>query len=115
MFVGFARIARSLNQKLEKDQPFEIKTVANTEYEALDELRQRLIRPPILAPLRNGDRYVLDKDACKTQVGCCLLQEEPEGDRRLIGYWSHSLTKPEPAYSTTKQDCLDIFWAINHL
>lgn len=44
----FALIASPLHRTLEKGKQFELDTLTDAEYEAFDDLRQRLIRPPIL-------------------------------------------------------------------
>lgn len=65
---GFARIASPLNRELEKDQPFELETLTDEEFEACDELHQCLILPPILALPRNGHRHVIYTDAGNTPL-----------------------------------------------
>ncbi|CAN8067637.1 unnamed protein product [Agarophyton chilense] len=112
---SFARIAAPLNSKLEKNKPFNFETLTDTEHEAFEKLRQRLIRPPILAISRQDMPYVLDTDACDIQVGCVLLQKQPDGDLLPIGDWSRSLNKAERSYSTTERECLAVVWAILHL
>ena len=109
---NFARIAAPLNRKLEKNQPFTFGTITGTDYEAFQELKTKLISPPILALPRHGYKYTLDTDACVYQVGCTLLQEQPNGDKLPVGYWSRSLTKAEKNYSATERECLAIVWGI---
>lgn len=35
---------------------------------------------------------MVDKDVLESEVGCVLLQKQPEGQDKPIGYWSESLT-----------------------
>ena len=109
---GFAKIAAPLNRKTGKDQPFEFEVLTDEEYEAFEELKKRLISPPILALPRYGKRYTLDTDACGYQVGCALLQEQPDGTRLPIGYWSRALSSAEKNYTTTEKECLAVVWSI---
>lgn len=77
---NFTRIAGPLNKRTLKVEPFE-----------LEELKKRLTSPPVLALLRYGYRYTLDTDTCESHVGCALLQEQPNGGKLPIGYWSRTL------------------------
>jgi RNase H-like domain found in reverse transcriptase len=74
-----------------------------------------LLNPPILALPSVEGTYTLDTDASDHQLGCCLLQEQPDGTKKPIGYWSRGLTSAEKNYSTTEKECLAIVWAILHL
>lgn len=33
----------------------------------------------------------IEKDACDKQIGCVLLQEQPNGKDRVVRYWSRLL------------------------
>jgi len=46
---------------------------------AVEWLMDALTAPPVLATRRHGREYVLDVDACETQVGLALLQDEENG------------------------------------
>ena len=109
---NFARIASPLNAKTSKKQPYHIGTLSNEEFESFRELKRLLMNPPILGLPRLGYKYTLDTDACDNQVGCNLLQNQPNGDRLPIGYWSRALTPAEKNYSTTERECLAVVWAI---
>jgi hypothetical protein len=49
------------------------------------------------------------------QLGCCLLQEQPDGKPLPLRYWSRTLNTAERNYSTTEKECLAIVWAVTHL
>ena len=92
---NFARIAAPLSVRTGKNQPSEFQ-LDEAGLEAFNTLREHLLNPPVLALPRYGEDYVLDTDACKYQVGCCLLQRQP--DTKLlhpVGYFSRTLTKEE--------------------
>ncbi|NJR72361.1 MAG: hypothetical protein HC782_04925 [Gammaproteobacteria bacterium] len=54
----------------------------------------------------------LDTDACAVQVGCVLLQKQPDDTVRPIGYWSLALNDAERRYDTTQRECLAIVWSV---
>ena len=112
---GYTRIARPLTLKTCKDQPESWDTLSDEEAQAFKQLKRNLVTAPILALPREGFAYTLDTDASEYQLGCCLLQEQPDGALHPIGYWSRSLTAAEKNYSSTEKECLAIVWAVQHL
>ena len=100
---NFACAAAPLNRKLTKGEPYASETLTDKEYEALQNLKDKIVRPPILALPRHGYPYALDTDGCEYQVGCTLLQQQPNADKTPIGYWSRSLQAAERNYSTTEK------------
>ena len=74
---NFARVAAPFNRKLSKGEPYAFETLTDREYEAFHNLRDKLVRPPILALPRDGDPYTLDTDACEYQVGCNSCKNSP--------------------------------------
>ncbi|CDF38306.1 unnamed protein product [Chondrus crispus] len=109
---GFAKVAAPLNKNTGKNQPYDFEVLTDAEYAAFEELKRRLVSPPILALPRYGRKYTLDTDACGHQVGCALLQEQPDGGTRPIGYWSRALTNAERNYTTIEKECLAVVWSI---
>jgi RNase H-like domain found in reverse transcriptase len=81
---------------------------------AFETLHALLLNPPILAVPRIEGAFTLDTDSSDHQLGFCLLQEQPDGTQRPIGYWSRGLTSAEN-HSTTEKESLAISWAILHL
>lgn len=65
-----------------------------------------------MALTRRKGQYTVDTDASATQVGCVLLQEQPEGGLKPVGYWSRPLSQAEWNYSTTERECLAVVWAL---
>lgn len=94
-----------------KNQPFEL-VLNDAELDAFQELRGRLISPPILAPPCYGQQYTLDMDECDHQIGCALLQQKPNGDVLSVGYWSKRLSASEKNHSTTENERLAEVWRI---
>ena len=50
-------------------------------------------------------------DACAVQVGCTLLQQQPDRSILPVGYYSRGLIPAEKNYSTTDRECLAVVWA----
>ena len=112
---GFAKIAAPLNVLLRKGETPQLDLLSPDQVIAFDTLRDALLNPPILALPRIEGAFTLDTDASDHQLGCCLLQDQPDGTKHPIGYWSRGLTSAEKNYSTTEKECLAIVWAILHL
>lgn len=72
-------------------------------------LQENPISLHILALSFPRENFPLDTDARNCQVGCVLLQEQPDTANRSTGYWSRSSTKAGPTYDITQQECLHIF------
>ncbi len=111
----FAQIAAPLTSMLQKGQPATIDTLTTAQADAFDELRRAQLNPPILALPRGDGLFILDTDASDTQLGCCLLQEQPSGDRLPVGYWSRTLLAAEKKYHVTERECLAVVWAVTLL
>ena len=111
----FTRIAHPLNQKVRKDAPQSWDALTDEETLSFNTLKRALLTAPILALPREGYKYTLDTDASEYQLGCCLLQEQPDGALHPIGYWSRALSQAERNYSSTEKECLALVWAVQHL
>ena len=110
---NFARLSKPLNRMLEKGHPTEWSDLTDDQLGAFETLKSRLTNPPVLTLPRAGQSYILDTDACQTQVGCVLLQEQEDGSApKQIGYWSRTLSSAERNYTTTERECLAIVWSI---
>ena len=57
--------------------------------------------------------FILATDASTTGLGACLSQEI-DGVLKPVGYAGRGLTGAERNYTTTKQECLVVVWAIQH-
>jgi transposase InsO family protein len=112
---GFAKIAAPLNVLLRKGEKTVLDVLTEEQAKAFETLRTALLNPPILALPRLEGMFTLDTDASDTQLGCCLLQKQPDGKDLPVGYWSRGLTPAERNYSTTEKECLAIVWSVLHL
>ena len=63
------------------------------EQAAFDKLREQICHPPIRAIPRKQGKYIIDVDASYDQLGCCLLQQQPDDKYLPVGYFSKGLLK----------------------
>lgn len=73
---------------------------------AFQELKQIIINPPVLAHFDDQKDIVLQCDASKDGVGCCLLQE-----KKPIAFASRALTETEIRYAQIEKEFLSIIFA----
>jgi len=85
---NIARIATPLTDLMGSTAPVTVPPPTAEQLIAFEELKRRLTQPPVLALPRAGHKYVLDVDACGTQVGAALLQEQQEDGPRPVAYIS---------------------------
>ena len=106
----FSTVASSLTALTRKDEPF----VWTDEREmAFRRLKESLITAPVLAyPLPQG-QLILDTDASNTGIGAVLSQEQ-DGQEKVIGYASKTLSKSERAYCTTYKELLAVVKFCKH-
>jgi len=65
--------------------PPDLPTPTDAALAAFDDLRQALLAPPILALPKAKGQMIVDVDACADQLGCTLLQEQPDCTRLPVG------------------------------
>ena len=101
----FAAIAAPLFRLTSKDVQFQWSPEAD---DAFARLKQALCEAPVVAFPRFGEeagKFTLDCDASDRGIGAVLLQEQ-DGEERVIAYGSHTLSKAQRNYSTTKKELL---------
>eukprot|EP00731_Ephydatia_muelleri_P010420 Em0005g1006a len=74
---------------------------------AFEELKSRLVSPPILAYPDFKQPFLLHTDASDAAIGAVLSQVQG-GTERVIAYWSRKLQKAERNYSTTEREALAV-------
>lgn len=57
-------------------------------------------------------RLYVDTNTCNTQIGCAILQKQPDGSEKKMGYWSCSLSAVEQTCNTTPCQCILLVWAV---
>jgi len=108
---NFARMAAPLTDLMGSTAPVLVPPATPLQQQALDLLKEALTTPPVLALPRRGRKYVLDVDACGTQVGAALLQEQDDGKLQPVAYISRRLATNELPYGVTEKECLAVVWA----
>ena len=108
---GFSKIAKPLNELLQKGKQFEW---TERQQKAFEELKEKLIQYPILAYPDYEKEFILITDASGIGLGAVLSQLNDEGKEVVIAYASRSLNPAEKKYVVTDWECLAIMWAIEH-
>eukprot|EP00731_Ephydatia_muelleri_P006855 Em0003g1103a len=80
---------------------------AEASQNAFEELKSRLVSPPILAYPDFKQPFLLHTDASDAAIGAVLSQVQG-GTERVIAYWSRKLQKAERNYSTTEREALAV-------
>ena len=111
----FAVKSEPLRRLLQKSEEFEW---TEQQDKAFKELKDCLIRPPILAyPCfgQNSGEFVLDTDASTEKgIGAVLSQVQSDGTERVIAYGSRSLRPPERNYCATRLELLALVEFIHY-
>lgn len=120
---NFARTARPLTRLTSNQLPMNLGPLSSEQMASFESLESSLLTPAILTILRARGTFVIDVDACDTQIGCALLQSaEPIAEEEAslpdlhpVGFFSRTLTPAEQNYSATERECLGVVWAIQPL
>ena len=74
---------------------------------AFEELKMRLVSPPVLSVPSTAGIFILDTDASDKAIGAELLQVQ-DGQERVIAYGSFALTPHQRRYCTTRKELLAV-------
>ena len=105
---NFAKIARPLHNLTKKDVKFLWTGECQS---AFEQLREALIRAPVLAYPDFELPFTLETDASGCGLGAVLSQER-DGVTRPVAYASRSLHGAEERYSATELEALGVVWAV---
>ena len=101
---NFAEVAEPLILLTRRGTPW---VWEDPQQQAFDHLRTALMTDPVLAhPKREGE-FILDTDASAHSIGGALYQMQ-DGEERLIGYASKTLSGAQKNYCTTKRELLAV-------
>jgi len=113
--ADFAKIAKPLTALTSTKLPKKLPPPTRKETDAFEILRGRLLDAPTLSlPKRHG-HYIVDDDASYEQLGCCLQQQQSDGEYHLIVCYSCALLPAEKNYFSTEIEALGIVWAVAYL
>ena len=101
----YATLAKPLHRLTERSSKFLWTPECQRSF---DELRCRLVSPPILAHPDFSLPFTLDTDASDIGIGGVLSQVGADGKERVIAYGSRLLTKAERQYCTTRKELLAV-------
>jgi len=108
---NFAAIASPLTDATRKGAPNQLPW-EETQDKAFQELKARIVNPPILH-LANFDKtFILQTDSSDIGIGAVLMQEDESGVKHPIAFASRKLLPRETKYSTVEKECLAIVWAV---
>ena len=107
---GFAGIAKPLYRLIEKGREFKWTSECGA---AFDELKARLMTAPFLAFPNFSRTFILDTDASDVELGAVLSQEH-EGNKCMVAYASHVLTKAEKRHGATRKELLAVVTFVKH-
>ena len=106
---NYAHIAEPLNKQLRGHKKhFQWSSSCQ---QAFDNLKSKLIMPPILGYPDFTTPFALYTDASDTAIGAVLSQFQ-NNKEIVISYWSRQLTKPERNYSTIEREALAVVGAV---
>ena len=88
----FSHIARSLNELTRKGTQFEW---GQKQQWAFETLRAKLISEPILKQPQLDQQFEIEVDASGFAIEAVLMQQDKEGKRHPVAYFSATLTKAE--------------------
>ncbi|XP_055961838.1 uncharacterized protein LOC126681523 [Mercurialis annua] len=98
--------------KLKKEDVFRWETIHQ---EAFDEIKDYLMKPPVLMPPKKGIPLRLYISAAEGSIGCLLAQSNQDGHEQAIYYLSRSMTSTEVRYTPIMKLCLALFFACTKL
>ena len=82
--------------------------------EAFKYLKQKLCSAPILVHPNFSKPFILYTDVLKLGLSVILMQEDNDKEEHVICYTSRGLYPHKENYTTTKLECLAMYWAIKH-
>ena len=109
---NFSGIAYPLTELTKKGQPNKIKIWQDSHDKSFNELKEKIINPPILKLPKIHEPFIVRTDASDIGLGCVLLQENDKGEKFPVAYASRKLLPRERNYSTIERECLAIVWGI---
>jgi len=107
----YAHIAKPLTKLTSTKLPHVLPPLDAAHLAAFEYLKERLTSLPILALPRREGLFILDTNACAVQVGCTLLQQQPDKSILPVGYETWGRIPADQNYSTTDRECLATYWA----
>ena len=96
--INLQKLLKPIYELTKKGRPF---IWQDEQQQALDTIKEMMIKPPILYLPKPGGRFILYCDSSRTHTGSSLWQIQ-ERKPRLIGYASNSLPAPAKNFIVTE-------------
>lgn len=109
---NFAHTASQLMAILKKGKPTKFGNLSERAHAAFVQLKSKVASPRVLSMPRHSSLYVLETDACDSQVGCVLIQPDDKRSLRPFNYWSQILCSAERNNDMTERERLAIVWDV---
>lgn len=106
---NFAKRALPLTALLRKDTPFVWDEITQA---AFDDIKNALLKPPVLALPDFNLEFQITTDASQTAVGAVLEQRYPNGETKPIYFYSKKLNPTQSKYSATVLELFAIYSAL---
>ncbi|EFO92751.1 hypothetical protein CRE_26017, partial [Caenorhabditis remanei] len=106
----YAIIVKPLTTLTQKDVEF---NWGEEQEKAFEEVKQRLISPPILTTPRMDGDFEMHTDASKIGIAAVLLQKQDD-ELKVIAYASRPTTPVEQRYAAIESEALAITWGLTH-
>ena len=105
---GFADLARPLHELTQKGRPF---LWSEKQQLAFEQLKDRLTNAPVLSSPTDEGKYWLDTDMSNAALGA-VLQQEQNGELKVIAYASRVLSPAEQKYCVTRKELLAVIYGL---
>lgn len=106
---NYARIAHPLQRLMKEDVKFEINDDCRA---AFEELKEKLITPPVLAIFDRSKETELHTDASAVGFGAVLMQRQSDGKMHPIYYYSKATSASEARCHSYELETLAIVYAV---
>ncbi|KAJ4430359.1 hypothetical protein ANN_22575 [Periplaneta americana] len=106
----FSELAKPLTELLKKDVAFKWTDVHEN---AVQELKEKIMTPPILRYPDFTKPFILTCDASNNAIGC-VLSQGTVGQDLPVAFGSRTLNQAERNYSTIEKELLAIVWGCKH-
>ena len=86
----FSKIAKPLTSMTQKEAKPDWNTPTDEQLRSFNDLKQRLVHPPVLALPKPDRPFLIDTDASAYQLGAALLQQQDENNPNEyvpVGHW----------------------------
>ena len=107
---NFTEISLPLVELTKLKIPFKWSETAN---ESFENLKKRLLCPPILRHPNLEKDFIIFSDASNFSIGCTLAQEDELGRKYAIAYASRKLSQCEVNYNIFEKELVGLVFALN--